>query len=311
MKAIPDLGDPEILRTVLDSLAVGVYMVDREGKILFWNQGAEHITGHLKHEVIGHSRRENILAQCDEQNCTVCGEVCPFRDARRDGKARELRLSLHHKLGHSIPVRFRITPIRDVHGSILYVAGSFDERQRPLEDTRNPRPPIPGDCVDGSGVSSRGFIQFHLRESLAGLAEYQIPFSLLCLELEGFDHLRSTHGREAAETMARAVAETLRDSLRPDDFVGRWAEDQFMAVLSNCGSTGAERAGERIHRMVANAGIDWWGDRLQPAIRMGCATAQAGDTPQSLARRAQPLPRSLSDDVAAGTGSRGTGSSGN
>src|SRR5277367_4721223 len=135
-----ELRDPEIFRTILDSLAVGVYMVDREGKILFWNKGAEQITGHLKHEVIGHSRTDSILTQCNEQSCSVCGELCPFTDVRRDGKPRELRLSLHHKLGHSIPVLLRITPIRDSRGSILYVAGSFDEKRRALEDKRNPRP---------------------------------------------------------------------------------------------------------------------------------------------------------------------------
>ncbi|MGA8152671.1 MAG: diguanylate cyclase [Terriglobales bacterium] len=144
------------------------------------------------------------------------------------------------------------------------------------------------------------------------LAEYQIPFSVLCLELERFDQLRTTHGQEAAEAVVRAVAETLRSSLRPDDFVGRWAEDQLMAILSNCGSPGAENAAERIHRMVANAGIDWWGDHLKPATLMGWATAQPGDTSQSLTERAQPLYKTQPKNAAAaaGTGSSGTGSSG-
>jgi PAS domain S-box-containing protein/diguanylate cyclase (GGDEF)-like protein len=308
-----EIHDPEIFRTVLDSLAMGVYLVDRNGKILFWNEGAEHITGHLGHEVIGHLCTDSILAQCNQQSCSGCGDACPFRDVQREGKARELRLALHHKLGHSVPVLFRITPIRDLHGSIVYVAGSFDEQRRATEDKRNQREPTPENCLDESGVSSRGFIQFHLRESLAGLAEYQIPFSILFLELKQFDHLRTTHGHEAAEAMARAVGETLRDGLRPDDTVGRWAEDQFMAVLSNCGSLGVEKAGERVHRMMANAGIQWWGDRLHAITLMGYATAEAGDTAQSLVQRAQPLHQPQSHEVAAaaaGTGSSGTGSSG-
>lgn len=307
-----EIHDPEIFRMVLDSLALGIYVVDRDGKILFWNQGAEHITGHLSHEVIGHSRTDSILAQCNEQSCSVCDEACPFTDVRRDGKPRQLRLSLHHKLGHSVPVLFRITPIRDSHGSIVYVAGSFDEQRRATEDKRNQRVPTPENCLDESGVSSRGFIQFHLRESLAGLAEYQIPFSIMFLELEQFDHLRTTHGHEAAEAMARAVGETLRDGLRPDDSVGRWAEDQFMAVLSNCGTLGVEKAGERVHRMMANAGIQWWGDRLNATTVMGYATAQTADTAQSLVQRAQPLHQLHSREVAAaaGAGSSGTGSSG-
>jgi PAS domain-containing protein len=40
------LNDPEVYRGVLDSLRVGVYLVDRSGKILYWNSGAERITGY-------------------------------------------------------------------------------------------------------------------------------------------------------------------------------------------------------------------------------------------------------------------------
>jgi len=304
-----EIRDPEIFRTVLDNLATGVYLADCSGTILFWNHGAEQITGHLGHEVLGHSRNESILTQCNEQNCWVCGGDCPFRDARRDGKPRELRLSLHHKAGHSIPVLFRIAPIRDAHGSIRYLAGSFEQQQRIMEDRQNPRTPIPADCLDESGVANHGFIQFHLRESLAEFAEYKIPFSILCLELDRFDHFRTTYGRQAADAIARAVGETLHDSLRPDDFVGRWAEDQFLAILSNCGSPGAAKAAERIQRTVAQASIQWWGDRLNATTHVEHATVQPGDTMQTLVRRAQPLQQPKTGDAAAAAG--GSGSPGN
>src|SRR2546426_9517321 len=43
---MPELQDPDIFRTILESLQTGVYVVGREGRILFWNQGAEKITGY-------------------------------------------------------------------------------------------------------------------------------------------------------------------------------------------------------------------------------------------------------------------------
>jgi|SRR5579863_3260743 len=299
---MPEPLDPEMFHILLDSLPTAVYVVDRNGKILFWNQGAERITGHLRHEVLGHSRSNSILTQCNEVSCPACGEECPFSNARKEGKPRELRLALHHKLGHSLPVVFRITPLRDPQGSIIYVAGSFEEQRR-REGDRNQRTTIPQACLDESGVANRELIQFHLRKNLAGFAEHQLPFSVLCIELDQFDHLRTTYGREASDAMARAVAETLRDSLRPSDFVGRWAEDQFLVILSNCGSLGVQKAGERIHRMVTNAGIHWWGDWLRAITFMGHAAAQTGDTVHSLMQRAQPRGRPVTSELAAaGTG---------
>ena len=38
---MPGSDDPEVLRAVLDSLPMGVYLVDRQGKILLWNASAE------------------------------------------------------------------------------------------------------------------------------------------------------------------------------------------------------------------------------------------------------------------------------
>src|SRR5579872_5777924 len=56
-----ELQDPEIFRTVLDTLQTGVSVTDRNGRILFWNQGAERVTGHKRHEVVGRGCRDNIL----------------------------------------------------------------------------------------------------------------------------------------------------------------------------------------------------------------------------------------------------------
>ena len=33
--------DPEVYRAVLESLAIGVYLVDRERRIFLWNDGAD------------------------------------------------------------------------------------------------------------------------------------------------------------------------------------------------------------------------------------------------------------------------------
>jgi len=38
-----------------------VYLVDRSGKIMFWNAGAERITGYLPQDIVGHSSLEDVL----------------------------------------------------------------------------------------------------------------------------------------------------------------------------------------------------------------------------------------------------------
>jgi len=110
----------------LDSLQTGVYLVGCSGKILFWNDGAERITGFRRHEVIGRSCRENILAHCNEKHCVLCGIACPLTGTMHEGKASDARVFFRHKAGHRVPVHVRAVPVRDQKGSIVGMAESFD-----------------------------------------------------------------------------------------------------------------------------------------------------------------------------------------
>jgi two-component system cell cycle response regulator len=305
-----EVRDPEVFRAVLESLPVGVYIEDRNGTILFWNQSAERITGHKRYEVIGHSQRENILAQCDGHNCPACGEKCPFDTRSIEGRERELRLCLRHKNGHPVAVVFRINPLRNLQGVVNYVVGSFEEPHAALRTANKSRPAVPAGGVDDTtGVANHGYIEFHLRENLAGFVQYQVPFGVMCLQLDRFERLRSAYGRQATDTMLRVITETLRNSLRPSDLLGHWGDDQFLTVLPNCGGRGAEMASERLQKLVAGAGIHWWGEQLSIATSVGYASAETGDTVESLVDRAQrslkpsaPATRSATDVLAGGHG---------
>ena len=78
--------------------------------------------------------------------------------------------------------------------------------------------------------------------------------------------------------------------------------DQFLAVLPNCGGRGAEKAAERVQKLVAGAGIHWWGEQLSIATSIGYAGAEAGDTIEGMVERAQRSlrPSSISKAAAAG-----------
>lgn len=283
-----EVRDPEVFRAVLDALPMGVYIADRNGTVLFWNKCAEHITGHQRYEVIGHSRRENILAQCNDHSCPMCGESCPFHKTEVDVGEHEQRLLLRHKSGHPVPVLFRITPVPDRSGAIQHIAVSFQEPRAAMGAVRNRRAPVPSICLDETtGVANHGFVEFHLRENLAGFIEYHVPFGIMCLQVDHFDHLRAAYGRQATDSMLRVVAETLRNGLRPGDVVGHWGVDQFLAVLPNCGGRGAEKAAERVQKLVAGAGIHWWGEQLSIATSIGYAGAEAGDSVDAMVERTQ------------------------
>jgi PAS domain S-box-containing protein len=59
---MPEFANPEVYQAVLEELLTGVYLVDCEQKVRFWNSGAERITGYLRHEMIGRPLPKDILS---------------------------------------------------------------------------------------------------------------------------------------------------------------------------------------------------------------------------------------------------------
>lgn len=65
------------LDLVLQSIVDGVYMTDLERGIIYWNKGAERITGFRSVEVQGKLCR-TLLAHTDESGNSLCDEACPL-----------------------------------------------------------------------------------------------------------------------------------------------------------------------------------------------------------------------------------------
>ena len=68
----------ESVRNFLDHLQEGVYFVDQNRTITFWNREAERITGFQAKEVVGSRCMDNILNHVNESGQKVCQGLCPL-----------------------------------------------------------------------------------------------------------------------------------------------------------------------------------------------------------------------------------------
>jgi len=283
-----ELQDPELLRTVLDGLQTGVCVIGREHRVLFWNQGAERITGFHPHDVIGHLVRETMLPPCNGRACLACGATCPFAGVLSEGKFLQAKIELRHKEGHRVPVRTWVVPLRDHHGVFIGAVLSFDQHIHVAERSQREHSLAAYGCLDEvTQIPNHSFTQFHLRENLASFGEYHLPFGVLLVQVNALENFRASFGPEAGDAVLRVVAQTIKNTLRPSDFLGRWTQEQFVVILLNSAAPGVRDAADRIRRLVACANLKWWGDDLQVTTSLGQATAQPGDTIDSLLSRAQ------------------------
>ena len=279
--------DAEIHRSILESLPIGLCVVDMQKKIVLWSDGAERITGHLRHEVVGRCCVGEALLHCDQQDCEWCHEDCPLAQAIKTGHAAKALRFLHHKAGHEVAVRARAVPVHNAHGSIIGAAETFENQQPEELCRREDCFHLAGYVDEVSGVASHAMMQSRLRETLATFAEVQVPFGVFFVQLEGLEDFRGRYGLEAAASLLRLVGHTVEGSLWKTDFVGRWRDDQFLVIVNGCTEEALRSVAERIRRMLASNGVEWWGERRSLPVSVGRATAEPGDTIESLLERAQ------------------------
>src|SRR5579871_6453567 len=109
--------DADLLRTLLDYVSDGVCLLDRDHRIVYWNHGAEKITGYLAQEVAGKSSSEQLGLASDFK--------CSLSQLSRDDNSPECVEYIRHHHGHRIPVRMGIHPVTDADGEIGGIVGVF------------------------------------------------------------------------------------------------------------------------------------------------------------------------------------------
>ena len=284
---MPDV-DPEVYRAILESLAIGVYLVDRHHRIFLWNDGAEKITGHLRQDVLGRACKDDLLMHCCVHDATLCAGGCPLVETMRDGKLREADVFLRHKDGQRLPVHLWVTPIRDARGAIVGAAESFQERILMPDLYVHPNERAVHNCLDPlTGIPDRQSMLSHVSAGIADFMENQDPFGVLAAVVDNLEAIRLSHGNQAARAVMRVAAQTLFRNLRQADVVGCWSPDGFVALVTDCPADGLARVAEMLQRVVNTASVPWWGDQVSFTVSIGGAAVRAGDTADSLLSRAE------------------------
>ncbi len=120
MKKAPD-DAWDFAAGLLDSLAVGVFCVDEDWNIRFFNAEAERITGYRRREVLGRKCHEVFYSRC-------CAENCRLRQAVASGKRiRAARQDILDKSGRRLDVEITAAPLTDPSGRIVGGVQTFSE----------------------------------------------------------------------------------------------------------------------------------------------------------------------------------------
>jgi len=120
----------DLYKRILDSLYDGVYLVDLDRRITYWNWGAERITGYRPDEAVGRRCQDNFLVHVDDRGNSLCLNGCPLSWTMANGQPQETEVYLQHKDGYRVPISVRATPIRDGTGRVVGAVEVFSDNSR-------------------------------------------------------------------------------------------------------------------------------------------------------------------------------------
>lgn len=76
------------------------------------------------------------------------------------------------------------------------------------------------------------------------------PVGVLMIDLDSFKRVNDVHGHVVGDQVLQAVADTLSESVRRNDLVGRWGGEEFVVLCPEVTTDELMRIGERICHVV-------------------------------------------------------------
>jgi len=275
---------------ILESLNDGLYFVDRNRIITFWNKAAEKISGFKAEEVLGRSCSDNILTHVDSEGTSLCKGSCPLAASMEDKISREAKVYLHHKDSHRIPVSVRTSVLTDddenvIGGIELFTDISNQEanelRVKELENLA---------LLDSlTQLANRNYINRDIQIRFEVNKRLKIPFGILFIDIDNYKIFNDTYGHDVGDRVLKLVAKTLVANGRPFDLFGRWGGEEFVGVIRNVNKNDLEILGNRLRILVGKSYIVRDNENINVTISVGATLVKDGDTLDSLMKRADTL----------------------
>jgi diguanylate cyclase (GGDEF)-like protein/PAS domain S-box-containing protein len=275
---------------VLDSLDEGVYFVDLNRTITYWNKGAESLTGYTAADMLGRSCADDLLAHVDNQGTALCLEGCPLQKTMTDGSACGADVFLRHRRGHRLPVSIRVIPVFDLNNQLKGAVEIFTDSTEKVAVMEKMAALQRDALLDPlTGLANRRYATDTLGNMLNQLHRYSWSFGLLFIDIDQFKAINDTYGHDVGDTVLKMVARTLDANSRSFDLVARWGGEEFLVIIVNVDEAKLYRVAYKLRTLVGKSSIHVGNESIGVTVSVGAALPRPEDTVDALVKRADQL----------------------
>ena len=286
----------DFYKGILDNLYDGVYFIDKNKKITYWNGAAEKITGYKKDEVLGVHCREDILFYSKDEVVNLCKGQCPLFETFGDGMMRETQVYVQHKDGHKVAVLMRAIQVRDTEGAIAGVLEIFTDNSPKITHHDKIGDLEKVALIDTlTGLANKKYLETAITSRIGEMQRYGWQFGIISMFADDFKNMNELYGREVGENALKIIAKTLINSSRPFDMIGRWGGGHFVAVIANVNENSLFAVSNRFIALVEQSHLNIGSKIIRITLSAGAAIARPQDTMDTILARAEKLMNESAD----------------
>ncbi|MBT2339872.1 MULTISPECIES: sensor domain-containing diguanylate cyclase [Pseudomonas] len=122
-----------------------------------------------------------------------------------------------------------------------------------------------------TGLYNRGHWEESLKTAYARHLRYGNELSLVMFDIDHFKRVNDTYGHQAGDKVIEQVARVLREHARDSDVAGRYGGEEFGVVLSDTDKAGAEVFAERLRKAIEALEVLHGDQSIRFTISLGVA----------------------------------------
>jgi diguanylate cyclase (GGDEF)-like protein len=277
-----DLSDVHWLLAIVQSIDVGVVVLDREYRIDVWNTFMENRSGWLPEEARKRTFFE-LFPEVDEpwfrrkvEHVATLGTPSFTIWEQRPYLLRFKNYQPITGLEDFMYQNTTLMPLKGLNGSIeqicliIYDVTDVATNRRQLQAANQELQRL--SSTDRlTGLFNRGHWEEMLRQDYARHLRYERNAALVMFDIDHFKKINDTYGHQAGDAVIQQTADIVRQCARDSDISGRYGGEEFVVLLPDTGSDGALTFAERLRQSIEAHVVVHEGHSIHFTISLGVA----------------------------------------
>ncbi len=277
------------IEEILDNVATGVYFVTPERLILYWNKGAEELTGFKESEIVGKKCFETPLKHLDDRGENLCFGRCPLVEAVEKETKVEKKVWVHTKKEGLKHILVKAIAMRDKCGNVIGAVETFDDiAEYDKLEALNKKLKTLSTRDSLTNLYNKREMFNHLEKAIAAVKRGKQMYAVL-LDLNNFKNVNDKCGHIEGDKVIKKISDELQSLVRKEDEVfrprtSRFGGDEFVVIFEIDRSTDVNVMMKRIKDIKERLVVKSCAGRVTAAV--GVTKIREDDNKDSILKRA-------------------------